>query len=81
MTLRDHFMEKWGVYSHTRDLSVEPTSKDKESDATWALTFLSSYKVQSVSEAFDDDASGFITVTEVNNFTTSRPMGWRCVCP
>lgn len=34
-------------------------------------------RLQPISEAFDDDASGFITVNEANTFTTSRPLDWR----
>ncbi|KAJ7779541.1 hypothetical protein B0H14DRAFT_2631247 [Mycena olivaceomarginata] len=34
---------------------------------------------QAISEAFDDDASGFVTVAEVNAFTTARPLDWRQV--
>jgi len=30
-------------------------------------------------EAFDDDASGFITIAEVNTFTDYRPVEWRLV--
>ena len=30
-------------------------------------------------EAFDEDASGFVTIKEANNFTRSRPQGWRWV--
>jgi hypothetical protein len=36
-------------------------------------------RLQAISEAFDDDASGFITVNEVNTFTTARPLGWSYV--
>jgi Ca2+-binding EF-hand superfamily protein len=30
-------------------------------------------------EAFDDDASGFITISEMNHFTSSKPDKWRLV--
>ena len=30
-------------------------------------------------EAFDEDASGFITIKEANDFTCSRPQDWRWV--
>lgn len=43
----------------------------------WALEFLEVQHLQPIMEAFDDDASGFITVNEVNKFTTSRPLDWR----
>ncbi len=45
----------------------------------WAMKFIDVMWVQPIMEAFDDDASGFITVTEVNTFTSSRPREWRLV--
>ena len=45
----------------------------------WALEWININRLQAIIEAFDDDASGFITVEEVNYFTTSRPKEWRCV--
>jgi len=43
----------------------------------WAIKYVDVMWVQPILEAFDDDASGFITVTEVNRFTSSRPADWR----
>lgn len=45
----------------------------------WAITFVDLAWLQPISEAFDDDASGFITTAEVNRFTSSRPANWRFV--
>jgi len=45
----------------------------------WALRYISVNYVRNILEAFDDDASGFITVKEANNFTRSRPLDWRWV--
>jgi len=45
----------------------------------WAIKFLDIMWIRPILEAFDDDASGFITVTEVNTFTSSRPDDWRLV--
>ena len=36
-------------------------------------------RLQSIAEAFDDDSSGFVTIAEVNQFTSSRPKDWRYV--
>ena len=49
-----------------------------EDDDEWALEWISVSRLQAIVEAFDDDGSGFITVAEVNNLTSSRPPGWRC---
>lgn len=43
----------------------------------WALRYVGVNYVRSILEAFDDDASGFVTVKEANNFTRSRPLDWR----
>jgi hypothetical protein len=43
----------------------------------WAIEYISLSRSQGVTEAFDDDASGFISVKEANIFTSSRPVDWR----
>jgi hypothetical protein len=43
----------------------------------WALQYIGINYVRSILEAFDDDASGFVTVKEANNLTRSRPPDWR----
>jgi hypothetical protein len=45
----------------------------------WSLEYVTAHRAQPLIEALDDDGSSFITVNEVNAFTTSRPKGWRCV--
>jgi hypothetical protein len=45
----------------------------------WALEYIGANYVRGIIEALDDDASGFITVKEANNFTHSRPLDWRWV--
>ena len=45
----------------------------------WALQWININTLQAITKSFDDDASGFITIAEVNNFTASRPKEWRCV--
>ena len=43
----------------------------------WALDWIDISRLQAISEAFDDDASGFVTISEVNQLTSSRPIEWR----
>ncbi|KAF8516802.1 hypothetical protein JB92DRAFT_2909317 [Gautieria morchelliformis] len=78
MTLRDYFHEKWSTQGHGNEKnSIQlPLITDTHGVDDWALAHLNVIKLQPISEAFDDDASGFITVTEANTFTTSRPLGW-----
>ena len=45
----------------------------------WALRYIGVNYVRSILEAFDDDASGFVTVKEANHFTRSRPLDWRYI--
>lgn len=59
-----------------RNDSLE-TPRIKQHDE-WALEWINVTRLQPIVEAFDDDASNFITVTEANDLTTSRPRDWRC---
>ncbi|KAJ7498476.1 hypothetical protein FB451DRAFT_1016491 [Mycena latifolia] len=71
MALRDHYQEG----GESTDPAAIKTDKKSTVDE-WALIYLTVSRLQSISEAFDDDASGFVTVAEANTFTTSRPLDW-----
>lgn len=43
----------------------------------WTLEYISIRRMQPLLEAIDDDASSFITVSEMNAFTSARPPTWR----
>ena len=44
----------------------------------WALAYIvDNSSLQALGEAIDDDASGFITIAEINNFTAAAPDTWR----
>lgn len=43
---------------------------------SWALRYISVFRVQPLIEALDDDVSSFVTITEVNAFTSGRPQSW-----
>ncbi|KAJ7115777.1 hypothetical protein C8R44DRAFT_213727 [Mycena epipterygia] len=70
MALRDYYQEG------AEDAEAAAASGKKRNPDDWALAYLNVSRLQSISEAFDDDASGFVTVAEANAFTTSRPAGW-----
>ncbi|KAJ7846349.1 hypothetical protein B0H14DRAFT_934544 [Mycena olivaceomarginata] len=74
MALRDHFQEKSSKGADGGSHQHPATVIDK-ADA-WALEYINVIHLQAISEAFDDDASGFVTVAEVNAFTTARPLDW-----
>jgi hypothetical protein len=68
MSLRDHYIEK---------NTGESASLKGPDD--WAIEYINVGRARSILEAIDDDASGFVTVNEINNFTQTRPRDWRCV--
>jgi len=43
----------------------------------WTLQYIGVNYVRNILEAFDDDASGFVTVKEANTLTRYRPLDWR----
>lgn len=59
---------------HQALTTVQAPAHDK-----WALSYISVLRIQPLIEAFDDDASGFVTVSEANTFTAARPEDWRQV--
>jgi hypothetical protein len=77
LALRDYYLEK--LTSETigvPDMGSSAINNSTDPDA-WAIKYIDVMWVQPILEAFDDDASGFITVSEVNRFTSSRPVDWR----
>ena len=66
MSLKDYYIEK----------STGETGTLKGPDS-WAIKYINIGRARSILEAFDDDASGFVTVHEVNSFTRLRPRDWR----
>ncbi|KAF8483041.1 hypothetical protein JB92DRAFT_2763738, partial [Gautieria morchelliformis] len=72
MGLRDHFHEKWDQGVTKGDAPGSAANPKDE----WALAYLNIHWLQPIRESFDDDASGFITVGEVNTFTNARPLNW-----
>ncbi|KAI0049994.1 hypothetical protein FA95DRAFT_699202 [Auriscalpium vulgare] len=69
LALRDHYVEK------QLRLRAEARAPLSMVDA-WAIQYISISNLQPILEAFDDDASGFITAIEVNAFTSARPLEW-----
>jgi hypothetical protein len=77
LALRDNYLDKLTLESDgIPDTSASAISNSTDPDA-WAIKYIDVMRVQPILEAFDDDASGFITVAEVNRFTSSRPVDWR----
>lgn len=64
----DHELPTVGPAYHELP-TVDPADK-------WCLKYLSVFYVPSLSEGFDGDANGLVSVREVNNFTSAMPLGW-----
>lgn len=82
LALRDYCLERLDKIKKNEQTFVDcdrPTNIDEHDE--WTLDYISVTRLQAIIEAFDDDASGFITVGEVNAFTASKPREWRyAVC-
>ena len=68
-------MDKLKKLEKTFDDREYPTCVTEQDE--WTLEYINVTRLQAIVEAFDDDASGFITVGEANAFTTARPADWR----
>ncbi|KAI9464112.1 hypothetical protein BJY52DRAFT_1221492 [Lactarius psammicola] len=76
LAFRDYYLEKLSSEAQgVRGVSTTAISTSRDPDA-WAIKFIDVTRLQPILEAFDDDASGFITITEMNRFTSSRPIEW-----
>ena len=75
LALRDHFFEKTQLRKHQggRDSKANLLA----SEDLWAMTYLDFHYLPNIQEAIDDDAAGFVTIEEVNQFTSARPLDWR----
>ncbi|KAH9933228.1 uncharacterized protein BXZ73DRAFT_77381 [Epithele typhae] len=60
---------------HSGD-DVSAATADSPEDDTWALESISVLRVQPIIEAMDEDVSSFITIQELNDFTSARPEDW-----
>ena len=77
MTLQEHFNEK---VQERSDTPASPSDKPVNTD-DWAVQFISLAWLQPITEALDENGSGYISITELNRFTDSMPigLGWRSV--
>ncbi|KAL1937671.1 hypothetical protein VTO73DRAFT_12946 [Trametes versicolor] len=77
LALRDYCLERLDKIKKNEQTFIDcdrPTNIDEHDE--WTLDYISVTRLQAIIEAFDDDASGFITVGEVNAFTASKPQDW-----
>jgi hypothetical protein len=78
LALRDHFVEKARPLLQIEGpkTSTDSTQR-KDMDDMWTLQYLTVIQAQPLLEALDDDFSSYVTIAEINSFTSSRPENWR----
>ncbi|KAH7099931.1 hypothetical protein BKA62DRAFT_673163 [Auriculariales sp. MPI-PUGE-AT-0066] len=59
--------------------AIEARLVQRELQDRWAVEYITLTRVRPVLEAFDDDASGWISVKEANVFTSSRPQNYSVI--
>jgi hypothetical protein len=69
LALREHYVEK------DRQLVYDSRSTKQAQDA-WAFKHITTARLQPLIEVLDEDLSSFVTISEVNAFTASKPRGW-----
>ncbi len=74
--LRDYYYQEMEKNKQARRDREEVSTRLNVEDE-WAVEYININRIQAIAEAFDDDGSGFITISEVNQFTSLRPKGWR----
>ncbi|KZV67456.1 hypothetical protein PENSPDRAFT_754875 [Peniophora sp. CONT] len=65
--------------SNSADESNVPTLLEDRvlaEENAWAVGYINLQYAQAISEAIDEDASGFVTVSEMNRFTAAKPSEW-----
>ncbi|KAI0767714.1 hypothetical protein C8Q74DRAFT_1203793 [Fomes fomentarius] len=77
LALRDYYRQQ--LESKNRKVHDEEKTSRLDKQDEWAIEYINLSRLQAVAEAFDDDASGFITIAEVNHFTSTRPKDWSLI--
>jgi hypothetical protein len=80
LALREHYVEKDRqlVYDSATNASGSnpDTRSTKQAQDAWAFKHITTARLQPLIEVLDEDLSSFVTISEVNAFTASKPRGW-----
>ncbi|KAJ7053818.1 hypothetical protein C8F01DRAFT_550066 [Mycena amicta] len=87
LALNDYYADKFDTAEDARDATSEagtrppsPTSPVHDlpaaADDRWTLTYINAAHIQPISEAVDDDGSGFVSSKEANLFAAQRSEKW-----
>ena len=89
IALHDHFTARASQKTIANTSSANVPAKKTDVDTTllpdtsaedsWALEHINISLVHPLIEAIDNDGSSFVTVNELNDFTSARPGKWRRV--
>ncbi|KAH9942219.1 uncharacterized protein BXZ73DRAFT_41008 [Epithele typhae] len=73
LAIHDYYMQKLDDLQR-----IIKSNRDRPMNAAdeWTLNYIDLMHIQPIIEALDEDASGFVSISEVNRFTISRPKGW-----
>ncbi|PBK75065.1 hypothetical protein ARMSODRAFT_504209 [Armillaria solidipes] len=69
--LHEHLIEKLGIIE-----KLGTSERASDENDQWMLEYLNKAHLQPLLEAVDDDATGFITIREINTFAESKPKDW-----
>ena len=72
VTLQDYFRDQF-------EFALSTTGSKVLASDEWTLKYLDLEWLQPIMEAFDDDGSGYVTISEVNRLIDLRPLSlsWR----
>ncbi len=79
LAIHDYYLQKQDDQEHAFQVNGSQKRRSIDEDDAWTLEYIDLMHIQPIIEALDEDASGYVTIQEVNQFTTSRPKGWRYV--
>ncbi|PVF96704.1 hypothetical protein CPB86DRAFT_708628 [Serendipita vermifera] len=79
LSLHDYYQDRISGLIKAPEGSPEMTEEEEEAKLDkerWCLQFLTAQYVSDILAAVDEDASGYIKISEANEFTSSIPPDW-----
>jgi len=89
LAIRDFYVDQLALKSPERFLATPPSDQAEPienaaasslmigDDEEWAVEYIDTFRLRPLVRALDPDSSGFVTISEVNKFSSSRPENWR----
>ncbi|KAG6835584.1 hypothetical protein H0H93_016792, partial [Arthromyces matolae] len=82
LELQDYYQRHWQLTGDEAEITAPTISTTSISDPClgqddlWTIKYISTSYLQPITEAINDDASGFISIDDVNAFIIACPTGW-----